>query len=194
MTDRRTDALARIADPTRILPDTLADTSQLYRAYYNLRIYFATSASNHLFDDLLAQTRAAGHTAYDFRASGRGPFFDTALNSAEYVTALRRPAADVQFNANRRAIDECDCLVLLTPCGNDAHNEAGYAHGRNIPVIVYLAAGFRAGLMHKFFNGFVDSIPDLLWALTHVVSRDAAATRDITSSALDPFPAWRYAV
>jgi hypothetical protein len=48
--------------------------------------------------------------------------------------------------------------------------------------------------MHKFFNGFVDSIPDLLWALTHVVSRDAAATRDITSSALDPFPAWRYAV
>jgi hypothetical protein len=79
-------------------------------------------------------------------------------------------------------------VVLLTPCGNDAHAEAGYAHGQNVPTIVYLGEGFRPGLMHRFFNGFVATIPDLRFALSMVVPRDAGKTGDLTTPELNPFP------
>ena len=79
-------------------------------------------------------------------------------------------------------------MVPLAPCGNDAHAEAGYAHGRNVPVIVYLGEGFKPGLMARFFNGFVATVPDLLFALLCVVPRDAAATGNLTANDLNPFP------
>jgi hypothetical protein len=153
---------------------------------FPLRLYWATTTKHPLLDRLLAETRAAAFAGYDFRASGRGPakIFNPdreVWTPADYITALASPIPRQQYAADRAALDACDCVVLLTPCGNDAHSEAGYAHGRNIPVIVYLGAGFRPGLMHKFFNGFVADIPGLLSSLSRVVPRDAAATGDVSS-------------
>jgi len=163
------------------------------RAFQHLRVYLASSSKNTLVDGVLAAMRAAGHEVYDFRTSGRGPanIFDPAREvwpPDDYVAALTAPIARTQYNADLAALVAADCVVLVTPCGNDAHAEAGFAHGRNVPVITYLGEGFRPGLMHKFFGNFVATIPDLLFALTFVVPRDAAATGDITASALDPFP------
>jgi hypothetical protein len=42
--------------------------------------------------------------------------------------------------------------------------------------------------MARFFNGFVATKRDLLFALSCVVPRDAAATGDLTARDLDPFP------
>ena len=159
--------------------------------YKTRRIYLATSAGNHLTDDVLAGMRAKGHEVYDFRR-GTTKIFDPdrkIWTPDDYLKALTSWDAFAQFNADLAALDAADAVVLLTPCGNDAHAEAGYAHGCNVPVIVYLGEGFRPGLMAKFFNGFVANLPDLLSALSYgVVPRDAARTGDLTASDLDQFP------
>ena len=154
------------------------------------RIYLATSTNNRLIDNVLAAMRAQGHEVYDFRR-GETKIFDPDRKTwtpADFNKALTAPVANRQFHADRAALDACDCVVLLTPCGNDAHAEAGYAHGQNVPVIVFLGEGFKPGLMARFFNGFVATERDLFFALSCVVSRDAAATSDLTASArgLDP--------
>jgi hypothetical protein len=74
------------------------------------------------------------------------------------------------------------------PSGYVRRPDEDYAHGQNVPVIVYLGEGFKPGLMARFFNGFVATVPDLFFALSCVVPRDAAATGDITARDLDPFP------
>jgi hypothetical protein len=165
----------------------------MLRAFLTLKLYVASSSRNTLIDDVIAAVRSDGHEAYDFRASGRGPtkIFDPAREvwtPKAYIEAITDSRAQAQFAADRATLDACDCVVLLTPCGNDAHAEAGYAHGRNVPVLVYLGEGFRPGLMCRFFNGFVATIPDLLFALSQVVPRDAARTGDLTAAEIDPFP------
>jgi hypothetical protein len=159
------------------------------RAFHHLKLYLATSSRNPLIDELLAAVRSGGHEAYDFRASGR-EIFDPARElraPKTYVEAITQPIAQGQFAADLAALESADCVVLLAPCGNDAHAEAGYARGKNIPVLVFLGPGFRPGLMHRFFCGFTATIPDLLFALSQVVPRDAARTGNLTAPELDPF-------
>jgi hypothetical protein len=161
----------------------------MLRAFHHLRIYIASSSRNTLIDEVLAAVRGDGHEAYDFRASGREIFPAREIWTPEtYVEAITQPIAQVQFAADLAALDSADCVVLLAPSGADAHAEAGYARGKNIPVIVYLGEGFRPGLMHKFFSGYVATIPDLLFALSQVVPRDAARTGNLTATELNPFP------
>ena len=170
------------------------------RAFQNLRIYLATSTKNLFIDDVLTAMREAGHEVYDFRASGRGPanIFDPTRKvwtAADYVAALASSIADQQYRADKAALDACDCVVLLGPCGNDAHSEAGYAYGHNIPVVVFLNPVIKPGLMDKFYNGFVTNTDELLFALSCVVPHDAEKTGDITANALDhwPIPSSRFA-
>jgi hypothetical protein len=162
------------------------------RTFQQLRIYVASSYSNPMLDDLLAAVRGGGHEVYDFRASGRGPtrIFPAreSWTPEAYVDAITDPIAQTQFAADLAALNAADCVILATPCGNDAHAEAGYAHGRNTPVIVHLSEGFRPGLMHRLSNGFTADIPSLLFALTRIVPRDATATGDLTAPDLNPLP------
>ncbi len=37
---------------------------------------------------------------------------------------------------NRKAIDECDLVVLLLPCGNDSHVDWAYGVGRGKPSVI----------------------------------------------------------
>jgi len=162
------------------------------------RIYLASSWRNALYPDVLTALRAAGHEVYDFRASGRTPtnIFDpkrTSWSLTDYAAALASPAAAQQFAADKTALDACDVVVLLLPCGCDAHIEAGYARGRGTPVIVYLGEGFAPGLMHKLCDEFVADIPGLLASLWRVAPRDAAATGEGTPPALRSRPLSRHA-
>jgi hypothetical protein len=164
-----------------------------------MRIYIATSYANTLIDGVIDALReVSGYEVYDFRKAGPGPatVFDpsrTRWTLTDYTRRLASPVARQKFADDVAAIDCADVLILLEPSGNDAHSEAGYAHGRNAPVIVYLGKGFRPGLMHRFCNGYVASIPELLFALSQVVPRDAAATGDVTAVALSPFSSSRRA-
>jgi nucleoside 2-deoxyribosyltransferase len=161
----------------------------MLRAFNSLKIYLASSSRNILIDDVIVALRAQ-HEVYDFRAAGREIFDPTReiWTPEDYVEALTSQAARAQFAADLAALNACDCLVLVTPAGNDSHLELGYAHGRNIPTIIFLNKGFRAGLMNKVCSGFVSTIPDLLFVLSLVVPRDAAATGNLTAAELNPFP------
>jgi hypothetical protein len=115
----------------------------MLHAFHRLKLYVASSSRKPLIDDVLAAVRSDGHEAYDFRASGRGPMqiFDPAREvwtPEAYVEAITGPIAQAQFAADLAALEACDCVVLLTPCGNDGHAEAGWARGKNVPVLTYL--------------------------------------------------------
>lgn len=89
---------------------------------------------------LAIMLRSAGHTVYDFTdpACRNTPEippeafpaqFDPSQHVyAQYITA--QPEWRAAVECNRAALDRCDMVVLLLPCGNDAHADWAYAVGR----------------------------------------------------------------
>ncbi len=75
------------------------------------------------------------------------------------------------FERDEHALWKCDLLVLLLPCGNDAHLEAGLVLGHGKPTIFVAleSKGFKPGLMYKL-SGFplVDDISDLVEMVRNV--------------------------
>jgi hypothetical protein len=68
--------------------------------------------------------------------------FDPArMGYADYLK--KAPAWREAVMANKDAIDACDVVVLMLPCGNDAHADWAYGVGRGKRSIVYGAP--RAG-------------------------------------------------
>jgi len=159
-------------------------------------IYIASSFRNPLLASVFTAVVGAGYTTHDWRTGDgtAGRLFAASYDDpAAYVADLNAAAAVDKFNRDRAALDACDAVVLLTPCGCDAHIEAGYARGRGTPVIVYLGEGFAPGLMHKLCDEFVADIPGLLASLWRVAPRDAAATGEVTPPALRSRPLSRHA-
>jgi hypothetical protein len=135
------------------------------------KVYIASSFRNPTLSSVFTAVAAAGYAVHDWRAGDDTPgalFSKSYSNPADYLRDLRAPRAARKFNRDRAALDAADAVVLLTPSGADAAAEAGYAHGRGTPVIVFLGEGFQPGLMHRFGDEFVTNIPDLLRALTAI--------------------------
>src|SRR5262245_43688145 len=63
------------------------------------------------------------------------PSYPTAV---AYAAALNSPAAVAKFEADFAALSDCDALVVLPPCGNDAHMETAFTLGRRRPALVLL--------------------------------------------------------
>jgi hypothetical protein len=137
-----------------------------------VQIYLATSWKNAHYERVLALLRGHGHTVYDFREKGflfsqivpAGSSPET-LPYMEQAALLDHPVAVSSFKQDKRGIMESNVLVMLYPCGNDAHVELGYAAGLGLYTIVYLNEGYRVGLMDKLADIFVSSDQQLLEAL-----------------------------
>jgi len=69
----------------------------------------------------------------------------------EFNKQLGHPAMIKGYERDHKALLHCDVLVLLLPCGNDAHLEAGFVSGQSKPVIIFSpnGDGFTPGLMYK---------------------------------------------
>jgi hypothetical protein len=80
----------------------------------------------------------------------------------DYEAYLSRPAWRDAMDCNRRALNHCDAVVLLLPCGNDAHADWAYAVGQGKFTVVagHPPAGERS--------------PTHLWA-NFIVEDDRAA-------------------
>lgn len=63
------------------------------------------------------------------------------------VQALRADGHDV-YDFRNPAPGDCDCCVLVLPCGRSAHLELGYAIGAGKPTFILLAEG-EPELMYK---------------------------------------------
>ena len=82
----------------------------------------------------------------------------------EYLTSIPEWRAAVE--GNREALDNCDAVVLLLPCGLDAHADAFYALGRDKYLIIcgQPRAGERTPT-HLWAHKLVDDFASVLSTL-----------------------------
>lgn len=126
-----------------------------------MKIYVASSWRNGRQPYLVEELRARGHEVYDFRhpAQGDDGFGWRQLGMGDHQgwtgpllrVALNHPIAQKAFNADAGALARADCCVLLYPCGNDAHMEAGWAKGAGKLLVILYADGIAdPGLMDLY--------------------------------------------
>lgn len=132
-----------------------------------MNVYISSSWKNRIRVRAVALAlREVGHTVYDFTdpESRKAPEipperfpdqFDPERHVyGVYITSV--PEWRVAIECNRAALDACDMVVLLLPCGNDAHADWAYAVGRGKYSLV--VGGPKAGdrtPTHMWSNGFV---------------------------------------
>lgn len=125
------------------------------------RIYVASSWRNGWQPEVVRRLRAHGHLVYDFRnpAEGQHGFSwsecDPDWKSKRTPEAMRdllaHPRAIDGFTFDETGMEWADTCVLVMPCGNDAHLEAGWFAGRGRRLIVYYPLGVIAepSLMYR---------------------------------------------
>lgn len=106
-------------------------------------VYVASSWRNFLQPGIVAALRAAGLNVYDFKnpLPGNEGFrwseIDPEWRSwtpTQWREALKHPIAQAGFDSNCEALCDCDCVVLVLPCGKSAHMEAAFAAAQGKPV------------------------------------------------------------
>ncbi len=141
-----------------------------------MRIYLASSWRNPHFEEVHAtlstiHLRGQPVEVYNFRDPESHFTWDQVDKNwatwgvEEFNKHLHHPEMERGYQRDRRALQDCDVLVLLLPCGNDAHLEAGVAIGWGKPVVIYApnGDGFTPGLMYKLAEGsLVEGTSDLL--------------------------------
>lgn len=122
------------------------------------RIYVASSWRNGRQSRVVEFLRGLGHEVYDYKNpepgdSGFGwrqisPDWEHWTND-QIRLALAHPIAEAAFRHDMGALEWCDTLVLVNPCGRSAHGEWGQAVGAGKPTCIYLAEGDEPELMYK---------------------------------------------
>jgi hypothetical protein len=166
-----------------LLPD---DEERKMKTY--LKIYLATSWRNELHPVLVRVLRGAGHEVYDFRECNDFRWPSSTLRG--YVHALENnPIVAAAYQRDKEALDWCDVVLLVMPCGRSAHLEAMYASGKGKHVIVLFDESDPWELMYRLFLAgtggaqFVTDIAGLREALKHAVVEPPRAAVQIP-------PAW----
>lgn len=140
-----------------------------------MKIYLATSWRNTDFERARELLRAEGWEVYDFRDSGvnthASESFEKALSYTEYMSAMAQPELKAQGERDYAALDWCDVVVMLLPCGKSAHIELGYALGAGKPAFVVWSPG-PVDLMYQRAN-VVSSIYDVIDLLRCRDGRDS---------------------
>lgn len=106
-----------------------------------MRIYIASSWRQATrVNALAAQLREAGHTVFDFTQQAditprdALPLF-TDQPYKRYLESIR-PVIERQITNDVNNVIDADMLILLLPCGSDAHFELGLAVGCGLMTIV----------------------------------------------------------
>lgn len=123
-----------------------------------MQIYVASSWRNP-HQPAVVRLLSADHDVYDFTRPGRaGPFagkselpdgfhwsdIDPEWESwdpEKYRASLGHDLAQAGFRQDKAALDWCDALVLVHPCGRSAHLELGYACGTDKWTAAYYPLG-----------------------------------------------------
>jgi hypothetical protein len=137
------------------------------------RIYVASSWRNNQQPKVVEVLRSQGYDVYDFHNPAKdnnGFSWEevdknweswTPRHFANKVTTDTIAAEG--FAYDKAALDGCDTLVLLLPCGKSAHLEAGYAAGQGKQVIVVLHwDGFEPELMYLLADAIVTNVDEML--------------------------------
>lgn len=149
-----------------------------------MKIYVATSWKNAMYTIVVRAIKESGHEVLDWSATDVAlPDFrrlDERFSAASSTGSWEPPLAKemlertevfAAYSRDIRMLEECDALVLLTPCGRNAHFEAGYAQGKNKTCALFLAPGVE---------------PELMTAGMHAVSDVESLIRWIDSASAAP--------
>ena len=136
------------------------------------RIYVATSWRNNKHHELISLLRENGHKVYDF-TKPEGVFKQNVWDeisldhdkctSSQFVSAITTPSVEERFDNHLAAMSAADTCILLLPCGNSAHSEAGFMAGIGKRVFVFNYENqVRPELMYLLYEGYTNSVDDLL--------------------------------
>jgi len=139
-----------------------------------MKIYIATSWKNEVRAISLARIlRRAGFEVDCFcdASTGRYIFHFSEIGLLEEIDAisfLQNARARAAFAEDKKWIDWSDVVVMLAPCGNSAHLEAGYAKGKGKKLYIY--GEFPKGefdVMYGFADGLfrIEELPELIKVL-----------------------------
>ena len=125
-----------------------------------MKIYVASSSweSRKGYLGIVDLLKMAGHEVYAYREQAAAFDWDQVdyawrgWTMTRFRSMLKHPKVVAAFSHNFDALQWCDALVLLLPCGNDAHLEAGYIAGLGKPVIALLAGEYKCGLMYSLLD------------------------------------------
>lgn len=125
-------------------------------------IYVASSWRNEQHGEVVSALRAADLQVYDFKEPTTcfkwSEVADVdehavALAPLQYLKALSHPKAIAGFLQDMKALEAATTVVLLLPCGNSAHLEAGYALGAGKPTAALHPPVVREmDLMHSMIS------------------------------------------
>jgi hypothetical protein len=140
------------------------------------KIYVASSWRNEFQPGIVIELARLGHQVYDFRnPPGTDKGFSWSeidknwelWNTAEYIKALKHPAAVRGFSNDFDAMKWADTCVLILPSGRSANAEAGWMKGAGKRVFVYSPIIQEPELMYKMYDGVFGIFTDLKDALIH---------------------------
>lgn len=133
------------------------------------RIYVASSWRNVVQPQMVRYLRDLGLEVYDFKQYESSFAWNEIddnwrqWKADEFIRALKTDPAKNGFESDMKALEECDVCILLLPCGNSAHLEAGWAKAAGKKLIVYLDDNLTKGpeLMYKMADAIVTKRGDL---------------------------------
>lgn len=102
-----------------------------------MRIYVASSWRNHIQPGIVHVLRRVGHEVYDFRNPPNNSGFGWEQVNPNYTAygvtpvvwreMLQHPIAKAGYESDKAAIEWCDAILYVLPCGKSASWELGYA-------------------------------------------------------------------
>lgn len=136
-----------------------------------VKVYLASSWKNaELVRDIAALLESYGFEvdafckATDDRFSFHwSEFVDDEKELLQYdaTSFLSDPKVQRAFKEDKKWLDWSNAAIMVKPCGNSAHLEAGYAKGQGKILIIYAPYGFPKGEFDVMY-GFADLITDKL--------------------------------
>jgi len=135
-----------------------------------MKIYVASSWRNNIHPFVVRCLRGQGHEVYDFKNPPEGTGFSwneigenpEKWTTAEFIQVLSHEISERAFMSDFNAMQWCDCLVMVGPCGSSAHLELGWAAGAKKLTAVFLPDMREPELMVKVADYITNDISDLI--------------------------------
>ncbi len=130
-----------------------------------MKVYVASSWRNEIYPEVVRVLRQAGHEVYDFRHQGGSDWNPDEITAAELHNFLDHPRVQSIFNRDMEALEACEAVVCVLPCGRSAHLELGYGIGAGKRTVLLWHDGDAPDIMHKAVDAIVFGVKDIPGAL-----------------------------
>ncbi len=149
--------------------------TSLSKTSESIKIYVASSWRNKYYQEVCKKLTDAGFEILDWRKNGFSfasvdPKWES-WSFEEYEDAINRNDLTLDaFNHDLDLMKSAEACVLLLPCGNSAHIEAGWFTGKGVPVVAVIADFERADLMLKLCDKITSMKDDLADVIFNVMA------------------------